>query len=66
MSLPAATRRRWRLGKGGEVGYVDLGDAVFIVPGGVETLRKELLAAVTEADWRAAADGFGDPELADQ
>jgi len=66
MSLPAAARRRWRLGKGGEVGYLDLGDAVIIVPGGVETLRKELLAAVTEADWRAAADGFGDPELADQ
>jgi bifunctional DNA-binding transcriptional regulator/antitoxin component of YhaV-PrlF toxin-antitoxin module len=66
MSLPAATRRRWRLGKGGEVGHVDLGEAVIIVPGGVETLRKELLAAVTEADWRAAADGFGDPEFADQ
>jgi bifunctional DNA-binding transcriptional regulator/antitoxin component of YhaV-PrlF toxin-antitoxin module len=66
MSLPAAARRRWRLGKGGEVGYVDLGEAVIIVPGGVARLRKELLAAVTEDDWRAVADGFGDPDLANQ
>lgn len=66
MSLPAAARRRWRLGKGGEVGYVDLGEAVIIVPGGVAGLRKDLLAAVTEDDWRAAADGFGDPDLANQ
>jgi bifunctional DNA-binding transcriptional regulator/antitoxin component of YhaV-PrlF toxin-antitoxin module len=66
MSLPAAARRRWKLGKGGEVGYVDLGEAVIIVPGGVARLRKELLAAVTKDDWRAAANGFGDPDLANQ
>lgn len=66
MSLPAAARRRWRLGKGGEVGYLDLGDAVILVPGGVANLRKDLLAAVTEDDWRAAAHGFGDPDLANQ
>ena len=66
MSLPAAARRRWRLGEGGEIGYVDLGEAVILVPGGVARLRKELLAAVTEDDWRAGADGFGDPDLANQ
>ena len=31
MSLPSATRRRWSLSEGGEVGYLDLGDAVIIV-----------------------------------
>lgn len=66
MSLPAAARRRWRLGRGGEVGYVDLGDAVVIVPGGSDRLRRELLEAVTEDDWRAASRGFGDPDLADE
>lgn len=64
MSLPASARRRWRLGAGGEVGYIDLGDAVVIVPGGVEALRRELLEAVTDDDWRAASEGFGDPDLA--
>jgi hypothetical protein len=64
MSLPAATRRRWRLREGGRVGYLDLGDAVVLVPGGVERLRKRLLDAVIADDWRLAAEGFGDPDLA--
>lgn len=64
MSPPAPARRRWRLGQGGEVGYVDLGDAVVLVPGGVKALRRRLLAAVTEEDWHAASEGFGDPDLA--
>jgi bifunctional DNA-binding transcriptional regulator/antitoxin component of YhaV-PrlF toxin-antitoxin module len=66
MSLPAATRRRWRLGAGGNVGYLDLGDAVVIVPGGAKRLREQLLGAVTEADWHDAAAGFGDPDLANE
>jgi hypothetical protein len=64
MSLPAAARRRWRMGQGGAVGYVDLGDAVVIVPGGVKALRRRLLDAVTDEDWQAASEGFGDPDLA--
>jgi hypothetical protein len=66
MSLPAAARRRWRLSKGGAVGYLDLGDAVVIVPGGVKRLRRQLLGALTESDWRRAAEGFGDPDLANE
>jgi hypothetical protein len=50
MSLPAAARRRWGLEQGGEVGYVDLGETVLIVPGGVARLRASLLGAVTEDD----------------
>jgi hypothetical protein len=66
MSLPSATRRRWRLGQGGEVGYLDLGDAVIIVPGGVKRLRQQLLGAVTTDDWQDASEGFGDPDLANE
>ncbi len=66
MSLPAATRRRWGLEEGGSVGYLDIGDAVLLVPGGVESLRRELLGSVSDQDWEAARDGFGDPELANE
>lgn len=64
MSLPAAARHRWGLDEGGEVGYLDIGDAIIIVPGGVEELRRQLLDAVTAEDWEDARSGFGDPELA--
>lgn len=66
MSLPAATRHRWGLDDGGEVGYLDIGDAVLLVPGGVDHLRTQFLAAVSDADWEAARAGFGDPELANE
>lgn len=66
MSLPAAARRRWGLDDGGEVAYLDLGDAVLLVPGGVERAREHLLRAVTEDDWARARAGFGDPELANE
>jgi hypothetical protein len=66
MSLPAGTRRRWRITDGGDVAYLDLGDALLIVPGGVSALRKRLLEGVTAADWEHAAAGFGDPELANE
>ena len=66
MSLPATARRRWRLDGGGEVGYVDLGDAVLIVPGGVKRLRKQLLDGVTADDWEKSQAGFGDADLASE
>ena len=66
MSLPASARRRWHLDDGGDVGFLDLGDALLLVPGGVAALRRGLLDAVTESDWAQAATGFGDPDLADQ
>jgi bifunctional DNA-binding transcriptional regulator/antitoxin component of YhaV-PrlF toxin-antitoxin module len=64
MSLPALPRHRWGLQSGGEVGYLDLGDALVIVPGGTEALRRTLLEGITDADWQAAHGGFGDPDLA--
>jgi bifunctional DNA-binding transcriptional regulator/antitoxin component of YhaV-PrlF toxin-antitoxin module len=66
MSLPATARRRWGIDDGGEVGYLDVGDAIVIVPGGVGSLRRALLDAVDEAGRVDARAGFGDPDLADE
>jgi bifunctional DNA-binding transcriptional regulator/antitoxin component of YhaV-PrlF toxin-antitoxin module len=63
MALPAQTRHRWGLDQGGVLGWVDLGDSVLLVPGGLSRLRSEILSS---ADWDAARSGFGDPELANQ
>lgn len=64
MSLPAGARHRWGLDHGGQIGYLDLGDVVVIVPGGVEAVRRQLLEGLTETDWNDARAGFGDDELA--
>jgi bifunctional DNA-binding transcriptional regulator/antitoxin component of YhaV-PrlF toxin-antitoxin module len=66
MSLPAGARRRWGLDEGGDVGYLDLGDAVILVPGGVDAWRASLIDAVGDDVWRAAREGFGDPGIANQ
>jgi bifunctional DNA-binding transcriptional regulator/antitoxin component of YhaV-PrlF toxin-antitoxin module len=66
MSLPSSARHRWGLDEGGDVGYLDLGDAMVIVPGGTAKFRRELLDAVTSDDWDLAREGFGDDELANE
>ena len=64
MSLPAEARRRWGLNEGGSIGFLDVGDAVVLVPGGIDQLRDRALDAVAATDWESAQDGFGDAELA--
>lgn len=64
MSLPAAARRRWGLEGGGNVGYIDLGESIVIVPSELSDLRAELISAVTDDDWELARAGFGDDDLA--
>ena len=66
MSLPAQARHRWGLDAGGDVGWVDLGDMLMLVPGGAHRARALLLDQLTADDWAAATAGFGDPELANQ
>ena len=66
MSLPAPTRHRWGLDAGGEVGYLDIGEAVVLIPGGIKKLRGRLIDAVSEDDWQRARRGFGDSELANE
>jgi bifunctional DNA-binding transcriptional regulator/antitoxin component of YhaV-PrlF toxin-antitoxin module len=63
MSLPAVARHRWGLDDGGDVSYVDVGDAVILIPGGVDALRQRLIDAVTDEEWQRARRGFGDADL---
>lgn len=66
MSLPSSARHRWGLDEGGDVWYLDLGDAIVIVPGGTNALRRQVLDTLTSSDWERARAGFGDEELANQ
>jgi bifunctional DNA-binding transcriptional regulator/antitoxin component of YhaV-PrlF toxin-antitoxin module len=61
LSLPAAVRRRWHLGKGGHVDVIDLGFGVLTVPAGS---AGRLLDQVLPADvhYASVADE-PDPDL---
>lgn len=61
-----STFPRWGLDDGGEGGYLDIGDAIVIVPRGARRLRAASLDSVSDADWEAAQDGFGDADLANE
>jgi bifunctional DNA-binding transcriptional regulator/antitoxin component of YhaV-PrlF toxin-antitoxin module len=63
MSLPADARHRWGLDDGGDVSYVDVGDAVILIPDGSDALRRQLIDAVTDEEWQRARRGFGDADL---
>lgn len=64
-SLPAALRQRWGIDDGGEVGFIDLGDAALVVPGGVSVARRELRRVLAER-YEHGLSLLEDPELADQ
>jgi hypothetical protein len=66
MSLPATARHHWGLSEGGEIGYLDLGGMLLLIPERIEQLRAQLLGAITDDIWAEAAIGFGDPELASE
>lgn len=64
-SLPAELRHRWGIDEGGEVGFIDLGDAALIIPGGVSAARSELRRVLADRYERGIA-ALGDADLADQ
>ena len=64
-SLPAELRRRWGIDDGGEVGFIDLGDAALVVPGGVRGARQELRRVLAQR-YEQGLTSLEDPELADQ
>jgi bifunctional DNA-binding transcriptional regulator/antitoxin component of YhaV-PrlF toxin-antitoxin module len=64
-SLPAELRHRWGIDDGGEVGFIDLGDAALIVPGGVNAARRELRRVLSDR-YELGLSAIADPELADQ
>ena len=66
MSLPAAARHRWAIADGGELGAIDLGTAVLLVPGGESAARRALGEALAHGRYRAAVGEITDPDLQDQ
>ena len=64
-SPPAEIRHRWGISDGGEVGVIDLGDALLVVPGGLGVAKAELLRVLHDR-FEAGLDLLQDPDLADQ
>ena len=64
-SLPADLRHRWGIEEGGEISFIDLGDAALVIPGGDQVARRELHRVLRER-YTAGTTAIGDPDLADQ
>jgi hypothetical protein len=64
-SLPADPRHRWGIDEGGEIGFIDLGNAALIIPGGVQAAKDEL-RRVLRGRYSVGLDSLADPDLADQ
>jgi len=64
-SLPAELRHRWGIKAGGEVAFIDLGDAALILPGGTDRAKAELRRVLSER-YELGLAGIDDPNLADQ
>jgi bifunctional DNA-binding transcriptional regulator/antitoxin component of YhaV-PrlF toxin-antitoxin module len=64
-SVPADLRRRWGIEQGGEVGFIDLGGAALIVPGGAAAARAELRRVLRDR-YDAGLAAIEDPDLIDQ
>lgn len=64
-NLPAELRHRWGIQDGGEIGFIDLGDAALIIPGGLDAARRELRRVLKDRYSQGVA-AIDDPDLADQ
>jgi bifunctional DNA-binding transcriptional regulator/antitoxin component of YhaV-PrlF toxin-antitoxin module len=65
-NLPAVLRHRWGIDHGGEVAFVDLGDAALILPGGLDAARLELRRVLLDGAYEVGLRSIVDPDLADQ
>ena len=65
-SLPAPLRHRWGIGDGGEVAFLDLGDAALVLPGGIGQATAELRRVLSEGAYELGLSLIDDPDLADQ
>ena len=66
-SLPAGLRHRWGIEDGGEVAFVDLGDAALVLPGGEKAARAELRRRLLDdGAYEVGVAALTDPDLADQ
>lgn len=64
-SLPADLRHRWGIEGGGEIGFIDLGEAALVVPGGLSVARSELRRVLRDR-YEDAIAAIDDADLADQ
>lgn len=64
-SLPAELRHRWGIEAGGDIGFIDLGNAALVVPGGVDGARQELRRVLRDR-YATGIAVIDDPDLADQ
>lgn len=64
-SLPSELRHRWGIDGGGEVGFIDLGDAALMIPGGVSAARSELRRVLADR-YESGVAALEDPDLVDQ
>lgn len=64
-NLPAELRHRWGIEDGGEIAFIDLGDAALVLPGGIARAQAELKNVLTER-YDAGLAAIDDPDLADQ
>jgi bifunctional DNA-binding transcriptional regulator/antitoxin component of YhaV-PrlF toxin-antitoxin module len=64
-SLPAELRHRWGIHDGGEVAFIDLGDAALILPGGEAAARAEILRVYRLGVYEDGIAALTDQDLAD-
>jgi bifunctional DNA-binding transcriptional regulator/antitoxin component of YhaV-PrlF toxin-antitoxin module len=64
-SLPADLRHRWGIDGGGEVAFIDLGEAALVIPGGIDVARRELQRVLRDR-YATGLSALDDPDLADQ
>lgn len=64
-SVPADLRHRWGMEAGGEIAFIDLGDAALVVPGGVEVARREVRRVLRDR-YAVGIAAIDDPDLAPQ
>lgn len=64
-SLPAELRHRWGIEAGGDVAFIDLGDAALILPGGIGQAKAELKRVLAQR-YDTGLAVIADPDLADQ
>jgi len=64
-SVPAELRHRWGIADGGEVAFIDLGEAALVLPGGVEAARAEMRRVYRMGVYEEGISALDDPDLAD-
>lgn len=63
-SLPAELRHRWGTADGGDVAFIDLGDAALVLPGGMAAAKAEVSRVLATGAYAERLAALDDPDLA--